>query len=134
MSSHWIHDTVSDFGRQMGIDGLGLGSHGVTQLVFASGAVLSVEPVARPRGDEVLVHLARPVGHDAPALVRLALAKAARIPGGAPAVQVALRGSAAEAMLIALVRLPERGFTPQALGQAVDLLSRWLDEVQAGAA
>ncbi len=132
--SHWIHDTVGDFGRQMGIEGLDLGSHGVTQLVFASGAVLSVEPVEQASRNEVLVYLARPAGHEAPALLRLALTKASRVPGGAPAVQVALRGSAADAMLIALMRLPERGFTPQALGQAVDHLSRWLDEVRAGKA
>jgi type III secretion system chaperone SycN len=132
--SSWIHDTVADFGRQLGIDGLGLGSHGVTQLAFASGALLAVEPLERPQGNEVLVYLARPAGHQAAALLRVAWARATRIAGGGAPVQVALRGTGDEAMLIALQRLPERGFTPQALAQAVDHLSRWLDDVQAGRA
>ena len=128
----WIQDTVADFGRQLGMPQLNLGDHGVMQLVFASGGLLAVEPVQRGGQDEVLVYLGRPVGHQAPALVRVALAKAHLAKGGPWPVQTALRGNGPDAMLMALVRLPQRAFTQQVLSQAVDYLTRWLDDVQAG--
>lgn len=128
----WIQDTLADFGRQLGIDGLDFGPYGVAQLQLASGSVIAVEPVRRGQDDEVLVYLSRPVGHQAPQMVSVALARSHWRNGGPLPVQVGLRGRGAEAQLLALVRVPERTFTAQALAHAVDYLGRWLDDVQAG--
>jgi type III secretion system chaperone SycN len=128
----WIDDTLAEFGRQLGIQSLGFGRHGVMQLELRSGAFLAVEPVRRGNRDEVLVYLGRPGGHDAGRLLRNALSKAHFSRGGPMAVQVALRGSGPDAIVLALVRLPERALTPQSLGHAVDYLVRWLDEAEYG--
>ncbi len=129
---NWLKDTVSEFGRQVGITALDLGTHDSVQLTFASGTILAVEPVLRVEEEEVLVYLGRPVGHQIASLLRIAMTKAHMANGGTLPVQVLMRGSGPEAMLLALVRLPRRSFTPQALTQAVDYLGRWLDQVQTG--
>ncbi len=128
----WIEDTLADFGRQLGIDGLDFGPYGVAQLQLASGGCIAVEPVRRGQEDEVLVYLARPVGHQAAQAVNVALARSHWRHGGALPVQVGLRGNGQDTQLLALVRLPERTFTAQTLAHAVDYLGRWLDDVQAG--
>ena len=121
----WVHDTVAEFGRQLGIEGLDFGAHGVAQLQLQSGGLLAVEPVRRGETDEVLVYLGRPTGFDAAGLLRRALVKAHHGQAGAMPVQVALRGDFPDALLLALVRMPERDFTLQSLGQALDYLRRW---------
>lgn len=128
----WIQDAVADFGRQLGIDGLDFGTHGVMQLQLASGGFIAVEPVKGGREDEVLVYLGRPVAHQAVQAIGVALARCHWRNGGPLPVQVGLRGTGSDAVLLALVRLPERTFTAQALVHAVEFLGRWLDEVQAG--
>ncbi len=128
----WIADTLADFGHHLGIDGLDVGPHGVAQLQLASGGFIAVEPVRRGQEDEVLVYLARPVGHLAGQAVHAALARSHWRHGGALPVQVGLRGNGPDTQLLALVRLPERTFTAQALAHAVDYLGRWLDEAQSG--
>ena len=127
----WVHDTVAEFGRQLGIDNLGFDKHGLVQLQMHSGALLAVEPAQRGQTPEVLVYLIRPAGHMAANMLRKGLAKAHYSNGGSMPVQVVIRGGGPEAMLLALVRLPERAFTTQTLAQAVDYVGRWLDEVQA---
>lgn len=129
---NWIQDTVSEFGRQVGIPLQDLGPQESVQLTFESGRVLAVESVRRLEDDEVLVYLGHPAGHQLAFLLRNALAKAHTDNGGAMPVQVLARGSGPQAMILALVRLQARSFTPQALTQAVDFLGRWLDEVEAG--
>jgi type III secretion system chaperone SycN len=128
----WIHDAIAEFGRKLGVQQLGLGSHGAAQLAFEDGGFLTVEPVQRGGKDEVLVYMGRLVGHQAALAARTALAKAHVASGGPFQVQVSLRGKGVDAVLIAAVRVPDRAFTPQALTHSVDYLSRWLDEVQAG--
>jgi len=128
----WTEDTLAEFGRQLGIDGLDFGPFGVAQLQLANGSFIAVEPVRRGQEDEVLVYLGRPVGHQADRAVDVALARSHWRSGGAFPVQVGLRGSGSETALLALVRMPERHFTAQALAHAVDYLVRWVDEAQAG--
>ncbi|MFD0669004.1 hypothetical protein ACT80S_14885 [Ramlibacter sp. MAHUQ-53] len=128
----WIRDTVADFGRHIGIDSLELGPEESVQLTFASGSILAVEPTHRLDEDEILVYMGRPVGHQLAPLLRIAMTKAHVDHGGSMPIQVASRGTGPDAMLIALVRLPHRTFTPQALVHATDHLGRWLDEVSAG--
>lgn len=128
----WIHDALAEFGHRLGIQHLDFGRYGVAQLAFEDGGLVALEPVRRGTQDEVLVYLARPVAHQAPLLVRGALAKAHLSHGGPMPVQVALRGNGPDALLLAGVRLHERAFTAQTLAQAVEFLGRWLDEVQSG--
>ncbi len=129
---NWIQDAVSEFGRQVGISSLDLGPQESIQLTFASGTVLAVEPVNRPEEEEVLVSLGRPAGHQVAPLLRTAFVKAHMANGGAMPVQIVTRGSGPQTLLVAVVRLQRRAFTPQALSQAVEFLGRWLDDAEAG--
>lgn len=122
----WIDDTLRDFGRQMGIEALSFGAHGATQLVFQDGAVLALEPVDRKGTEEVLIYLSRPMGFDAPKLRQLALTQA-HFKNASPAfsVQAVSHGQGPDGHLVALIRLPARGFTLQTLDRAYEHLSRW---------
>lgn len=121
----WVHETLAEFGRQMGLPALDFGQHGVAQFVFESGVLLAVEPVQSGEHEEILVYMGLPVGYHGAVMGRMALAKAHHGEAGAMPVQVSLRGDAQDTLLIALVRLPAREFTLQSLGQAVDFLRRW---------
>ena len=125
----WVHETLADFGRQLGLPSLGFGTHGVAQLQMQSGALLAVEPVRRGEVDEVLVYLGKPVPFADSGLFRKALAKAHHGEVGALPVQVALRGESPDTLMLMLVRLPERDFTLQSLGHAVDYLGRWYESL-----
>lgn len=128
----WVHETLAEFGRQqLGLPELGFGTHGVAQLQLQAGGLLAVEPVRRGDEDEVLVYLGRPLGFDGAALQRKALAKAHFSGADALPVQVALQGSPPDQLLLMLVRLPEREFTLQSLGHAVDYLGRWFEALEA---
>lgn len=128
----WIDDTLREFGQQLGMSTLEVGQHGAAQLVFQSGAVLTLEPVTRQDIEEVLVYLSRPMGFAAPQLRRRALMnthfkEASQVHN----VQVASHGKGPDSHLIALIRVPARGFTLQSLDQAHEHLSRWHDKVSA---
>ncbi len=127
----WVHDTLSDYGRQYGLSDLGFGSHGAAQLVFQSGAVLAVEPVSRGEVEEVLVYVSRPVGFSGARLLRRALVKAHFKEAGALDIQVSSRGTGTDLTLLALVRIPVRHFTLQTLDHAHDYLNRWHDSLSA---
>lgn len=125
----WVNDTLSEFGRQIGLDNLDFGVHGVAQLVFQSGAVLAVEPVSRGELDEVLVYVSRPTGFEGLRLLRQALVKAHFKKAGALDVQVATRGQGPDMALLGLVRIPAREFTLQTLDNTFDYLNRWHDSL-----
>jgi type III secretion system chaperone SycN len=124
---NWVNDTLADFGRRLGIASLGFGEHGVARLALPSGGWIAVEPVRRGEVDEVLVYMGQPLGFDAPKRLRQALEKAHFSDAGALPVQLASRGKGPDTVLVALTRLPARGFTPQALDHALDTLTRWLE-------
>lgn len=124
---NWIDETLADFGRRLGLAHLDCGAHGVAQLALAGGGLIAIEPVTRGDAEEVLVYVGRRAGHDAPRLLRQALIKAHHGQAGSLPVQVAMRGQGPDAMLLALLRLPAREFTPQRLDRAFDHLNRWLD-------
>lgn len=128
----WIHDTIADFGRQLGVEGLDFGLHGVLRMDLPGGGFIAVEPACRGEVEEVLVYVGRTAGHQAGSLLTGALAKAHYLQGGPLPVQVGLLGAGPEAQLVVLARLPERAFTVQSLNHAVDFLGRWLDELAAG--
>ena len=123
----WIDDTLADFGRRLGLGSLDCGAHGVAQLALAGGGLIAIEPVRRGDVEEVLVYVGRRAGHDAPRLLRRALAQAHHRQAGAQPVQVATRGQGPDTLLLALLRLPVREFTPQSLDGAFGALNRWLD-------
>ncbi len=127
----WVHDTLSEYGRQYGLTDLGFGSHGVAQLVFQSGAVLAVEPVSRGEVEEILIYVSRPVGFNGGRLLRRALVKAHFKEAGTLDIQVCSRGTGSGLALLALVRLPVRNFTLQALDHAFEYLNRWHDSLYA---
>ena len=127
----WVHETLEQFGQQLGLPALELGAHGVAQLELQAGGVLAVEP-AHGKAAEVLVYLGRPVGFEGDALVRNALARAHYSAAHPMPVQVAVRGEGPEALLLVLVRVPEREFTVQTLGRVVEYLGRWSDGVRHG--
>ncbi len=130
MTTQWIHDTVARYGQQLGLPGLELGSNGAAQLVLQAGGMLAVEHA--PDAGDVLVYLGRPVGFDGAAVLRHALKRAHYSAAGLMPVQIALRGDGPEALLLVLVRVPEREFTPPVLSRVVDYLSRWCDGVRHG--
>lgn len=130
MSTQWIHDTVAEFGRQLGLPDLALDGSGAAQLQLQAGGLLVVEPA--PQTGDVLVYLGRPVGFDGPAVLRGALARAHHSAAGPWPVQVALRGDGPEALLVVLARVPERDFTPARLSRVVDGLGHWSDGVRHG--
>ena len=127
----WVNDTLSEFGRQLGLTDLNFGEHGAAQLVFQSGALLAVEPVTRGDIDEVLVYVSRPVGFNGPRLLRQALVKAHFKEAGVLDIQVSTRGQGSDLALLALVRMPARNFTLQTLDHAFDYLNRWHDSLSA---
>lgn len=124
---NWVHGTVADFGRQLGLPDLSFDDGGLVQLQLQSGGLLAVEQVQRGTADEVLVYLGRPLGFEGGELLRRALTHAHCSSAQALPVQVAVRGEAPEALLLMLLRLPARDFTLPALEHAVDYLNRWFD-------
>lgn len=129
---NWIHDTLADFGRRLGITDLGLGQHGAAQLQLQSGTLIAIEPVQRHGQEEVLVYVGRPVGHQAGRWLRAGLERLHFRHGGPFALQVAVRGQGPDALLLCLARVPAREFTPQMLDRCVDVLVQWHDGLAAG--
>lgn len=129
---NWIAETLAEFGRQLGLSAFGLNAQGVAQLRLESGGLLAVEAVRRGQADEILITLGQPLGFEADRLRRRALEKVHCSQGGAYALQVAVRGEGAQALLLMVIRMPDRSFTPQALGQAVDCLDRCFADLRRG--
>lgn len=128
---NWLHETLEQFGHQLGLASFALGSHGVAQLELQAGGVLAFEPAPGVAGD-VLVYLGRPLGFEPGATLRNALARAHW--GNAPPlpVQVGVRGDGPDALLLALVRVPQRDFTLPHLNRVVEFLGHWMDGARNG--
>jgi type III secretion system chaperone SycN len=127
----WVNETLAQFGQQLGLPLLELGTHGVAQLELQAGGVLAVEP-APGNVAEVLVYLGRPLGFEGGAVLRNALSRAHHGNAHPMPVQVAVRGDGPEALLLVLVRVSEGEFTPQTLGRVVEYLGRWSDGAHHG--
>lgn len=115
------------FGEHIGMDGLALGPGGNVALQLESGRRVAIEAA----GDEVLVYVSEPVPYDAPQRLLQAWKRAhhSRLEGYA--VQAALREQDGLPRLLAVTRLPAAQAGAPALKQAVDALSRWLDDARA---
>jgi len=53
----WLHDTISKFGQNMGLDALALDEHGFLQLNFEQWGQFCLELI----GTDLLVYLSRPI-------------------------------------------------------------------------
>ena len=108
------------------MDGLALGPRGNVALQLESGRRVAIEAA----GDEVLVYVSEPVPYDAPQRLLQAWKRAhhSRLEGYA--VQAALREQDGLPRLLAVTRLPAAQAGAPALKQAVDALSRWLDDAR----
>lgn len=124
----WVMEAISQYGHHLGVPALQIGTHGVATLELQDGGLLAIEP-GRGRAAELLVSLARPLGFDAAPSIRKALAMAHHSAAVPVAVQVGVRGEGTEALLIALVRVPQREFNLQRLEQTVEQLMRWSEGV-----
>jgi type III secretion system chaperone SycN len=127
----WMQETLAQFGQQLGMHALEPCPDGSATLELEAGGLLGVEP-GQGKLAEALVYLARPLGFEGGAVLRRALERAHHGAASPLPVQVAVRGGGPEALLLALVRVPEREFTVQGLSQAVDFLLRWCDGVRHG--
>lgn len=132
-----LHNTLAEYGKQIGLPALAPSAQGAAQLLTESGRVIGVE-WAEPEhlgtkasaAEEVLVYLRQPVPGAGEGLFRRALAKAHFSQGGTYPVQLGLLDDPQGGPglhLTVLTRLPIRQFTPQTMGHAVDFLTRWLD-------
>lgn len=130
-ASPWVQEAMHEFGRKLGLDGLDMGDGGAAQLQLEAGGVLAVE-MGAPHSGEVLVYLGRPRGFDEGAALRRALARAHCASADVMPVQVAVRGQGVDALLLAVVRVPERELTAHLLDRVVDYLSRWMEGVRRG--
>jgi type III secretion system chaperone SycN len=128
---NWVHETLAEYGLQLGLGAWSLGRYGVAQLELQAGGLLAVEPV-QSRNPEVLVYLGRPLGFDGATVLRNALVRAHHSTGSALPVQVAVRGEGPDALLLVIVRVPEREFTIDTLSRMVEYLSRWSDGARNG--
>lgn len=121
---NWIHDVLRDFGRSMGIAGLGFDGNTVAGLAFERRGALFVERV----DNAVLVYLARQtLSHDSTWPER-ALRLTHYREGHPLPIQVGLSG---DDTLVFLARLEERAFSLPALEQTVTLLTELHDRIAA---
>jgi len=114
-------EPVAAFGRTLGIEALTLDYRGVTQLLLDEGRALTLEAT----DEELLLYLAAPAPFvELPRLAAaLAAANARRLDG--PALQLGLRGTGADAMLIVLTRLAGRALSGSDIARAADHIFGW---------
>ncbi|MDK2123483.1 type III secretion chaperone SycN [Parachitinimonas caeni] len=121
----WSAQTLSDFGRQMGMEDLSFNHNGVARFDFADGGSMGIEL----KSEVVLIYLIRPLGYHGETARQKALRLADRRQGWSMPIQVGCMGAN---KLIFLTRLPERSFTLPALEEALDLLNRLHQMAQDG--
>ncbi|MEC4720741.1 hypothetical protein RY831_16375 [Noviherbaspirillum sp. CPCC 100848] len=121
---HWVQQTLADFGKSLGMDGLSFSEQGMASLQFQSGSQLGVELV----NEEVLVYRIQPTPFPSPELRGKVLRQADFRQGGQFPFQVGMKGVGQEAVLVVLVRVPVRDFTLPMLERVINgLNSRWVD-------
>lgn len=117
---NWIDDALHDFGRNMGIAGLGFDGNAVAGLAFERRGALFVERA----GDAVLVYLARQAPDRDGAWLERALRCTHYREGHPLPIQAGLLG---DDTLVFLARVEERGFSLPALEKTVTLLTELHD-------
>lgn len=123
-----VESVLREFGEAAGIADLAFSEGGHVDLELESGRRISIE-----RSDaEVLVSLSLSVRYDAGDWLLRAWKQAHYSRPQEWPVQAALRESADEVRLVALLRMPQDQFAATRLRQAIEYLSRWLDAVEQG--
>ena len=120
----WIEETVSAFGRSMGLDGLTFNDRGVICLEIEDTGLLYIE---RPERDgDIVVYLARKMPPGPAGWAKKALSLPHHKNMMPRKVCCGLKGSD---VLVFLTRIRPREFVQSELEQAVALLTRLHDEV-----
>lgn len=112
MTPDWLNETVSGFGRQMGLSSFALNENGVAGVRFENGVSLKLEYVS----EALMLILGVPMAADAEALETL-LAQAHPLQPAYPRrVRVAYAAVPGEALLV--MRVPEREVGVSSLEEA----------------
>lgn len=117
--------TLQEFAQSVGLAALP-DEQRPFSLLLASGRRFSIETGEAA----MLVSLSEPVSHDASERILRAWKLAFYARQSAWPVQVSLAGDDDAGFLLVLVRIAHSDFTLGSLQQAVDHLSRWLDQLQ----
>jgi type III secretion system chaperone SycN len=118
---------LQQFGEAAGIPDLRFDGRGQAVFRTEPGRLLGLEQAE----GEILVYAALPVRYDSGDWLRRACKRAHHSRLDDWPVQAALREYDDVPHLLALVRVDERELTPARLQQALEYLSRWLDELSA---
>lgn len=122
---HMEH-VLAEFGRDIGLEGLEPSRSGHVQLRLASGALLG----ASTQGEEVVLHYAEPVEHDAARGVFQAMRQAGRIESAADPVQVGLRSTPQGQWLVVATRLPLQRLSATEIHRLRRHLQAWLEQAR----
>jgi type III secretion system chaperone SycN len=125
----WVEEALRGFGHYLGVDELSFSDHGLLELTLENGSVVAIEDRSEA-SDQFLIYLRRPVGYQAAAWLRKALVRCHAECHSLWPLQVALRGQGTDTVLILLTRVSARGFTPQALSQAIEYQLRWSETLR----
>jgi len=120
---NWVATELLDFGRRIGLPQLALDQADACQLKLESGALIALELV----DEELIIYRCQPLPWPDPALLLRALRRCNTREGGT-ALQIGLRGTAADTKLIVALRLPAREFTAQRLEASWEMIQHWIED------
>lgn len=118
--------TLRDFGRTAGIPDLAFDARGQVVFRTESGRMTGMERA----GGDILVYATLPADYDTGAWLLRACKRAHHSRLEDWPIQPALRDLDGRPHLLALTRIAQDEFTTQRLNQALEYLSRWLDELR----
>jgi len=124
-----IANTMGDLAHRLALPTLQLDSHGSVAARWRDW-IIGFEA----HGDTLLLHVSVPLGHDGPAFVAAAMARAhtdAWVPGHERPVQVAVREHPDGKHLTAVIRLSEEELRGENAEKGLHYLVHWLSELQA---
>lgn len=123
VTQEWVRDTVRDFGRSLGVTRFHVNDRGVAAAHIQRVGSLFIEP----RGDIVLIYMARDYGPLTVRELERALELTHPSEGRSMDVRVGLKG---DTQFVFCVRVPVEDFRLETLETAVGLLQEMLDRVR----
>jgi type III secretion system chaperone SycN len=121
----FVEETLRDFGRSLGISGLGLNPHGVVNLKFEARGTLYIEPAE----ETVFIYMSRETFNPDKEMLSRALSLCHYREALPFPVHTALGG---DQQLIFLLTVSARDFSLPVLEKAIDLLTRLHRKVSEG--
>lgn len=121
-----LEQVLAEFGRDVGLEGLVPGADGHVQLRLASGALLG----ASTQGEEVVLHYAEPVQHDAARLLFKGMQRVARAETASDPVQIGWRATSQGDWLVAGTRLPLERLHAREVHRLGGYLQAWLAQLR----